>query len=151
MLDLIRMVLGHRCPVWLALLAGSCALAAGCDRTPRGKLPRGDVTVTVTYGGEPVNEGWVDLNNVESGEGGGNALNAQGIATLSRVVEGTYVVTVNPPHPTLVVPGQPPPPKQKKAFPDIPQKFRDATASPLRADVAQGETRQYSFDLKENE
>ena len=138
-------------PVLIAILAISCALTVGCDRTPRGKLPRGDITVTVTYGADPVTEGQVDLNNVQTGEGGGGFLNGQGIATLARVVEGTYVVTVNPPHPNVVIPGQPAPATKRKESPNIPQKFREVATSPLQADVKQGESGEYRFDLKEIE
>ena len=138
-------------PVLIAILAIGCALTVGCDRTPRGKLPRGDITVTVTYGADPVTEGWVDLNNVQTGEGGGGVLNGQGIARLARVVEGTYVVTVNPPHPNVVIPGQSAPATKTKEFPNIPQKFREVATSPLQADVKQGESGEYRFDLKEIE
>ncbi|MCC7084379.1 MAG: hypothetical protein IT427_05165 [Pirellulales bacterium] len=135
----------------VSFLALGSTLISGCHRTPRGNLPRGDVSVTVTYGGEPVTEGWVDLNDTRTGEGGGGALNGQGVAKLSKLVEGTYVTTVNPPHPTVVVPGQASPATHKKEYPNIPEKFRDIATSPLRAEVKEEEMSEYRFDLKQIE
>ena len=88
--------------VWMTGLMVSVGLLSGCGQsTPRGKLPSG--SLTITYGGQPVTIGHVDLNNSQTGEGGGGDLNGQGIATLPRIVVGSYIVTVVPPYPNPTV------------------------------------------------
>lgn len=106
--------------------------------------------VTVTYGGEPVTVGHVDLNNEQTGEGGGGELNAQGIATITDVPLGDYTVTVlpPPPDPAPVEEGQPA--ATMKEYPQIPEQFRRIATSPLRAAVQNG-SNQFKFDLQAGE
>jgi hypothetical protein len=135
--------------ILVAGLALGCSLAIGCGKTvPRGNLPRGKVAIAISYGGKPITEGRVDLQNAQSGEGGGAEVNQEGIVTLPSVVEGTYVVTVNPPTTAAIpVPGQPD--SKPKEFPNIPEAYRTVAASPLKAEVKRGETTEYKFDLKQ--
>ena len=134
-----------------AALLISVSLFAGCDHTPRGSLPRGDVAITVTYDKQPVTDGRVSLNNYQTGEGGGADLSDQGVVTLMRVVAGSYVVTVTPPIFNIapVEPGEAAP--GVKIYKNLPQKFRQVATSPLHVDVKQGEAGEYRFDLKELE
>jgi len=135
--------------ILLTGLAITCCLTTGCGNpAPRGNLPRGKVTVAVSYGGKPIIEGRVDLQNAKSGEGGGAEVNREGVVTLSSVVEGTYVVTVNPPTSAEIpAPGQTD--SKLKQYPDIPEVYRTVATSPLKAEVKRGETAEYKFDLKQ--
>ncbi len=124
-------------------------LTAGCGHTPRGGLPRGNVDLAITYGGAPVTAGYVELNNTQTGEGGGCELNQQGAATLKDIVAGNYVVTVNPPIPEFDP--RPDPDAKAKDYPNLPSKYRKTASSPspLHAEVQEGKTVNYKFDLKE--
>ena len=137
-------------PHCLTVLLMMPLLAAGCGvPRPHAGKPRADVVVTITYGGTPVTEGLVDLRNEETGEGGGGELNRQGIAVIPGVVLGSYTVTVVP-RPPIVVPGdeaRATPPAEDA--PNIPEKFRIAATSPLRATVEEG-SNQLTFDLRDD-
>lgn len=105
----------------------------GCDGGPPGK-PSGSATITVTFGGQPVTEGMVSLQNA-SGEGGGSPLNSAGVATIPVVTKGSYVVTITPP-----IGGVAPPEPGKtlapqKEYANIPAKFRRTESSPLKAEI----------------
>jgi len=129
----------------VALLLSTCILI-GCGGGTGKDNAR--VKVTVTFGGEPIKEGRVDLSNAKAGQGGGGELNASGQVTIDNIPHGEYVVTVVPPLaiPKPPEPGQPRPTVQD--YPNIPKKFRVATSSPLRAIVKQGAT-EFTFELKE--
>lgn len=137
-----------RAGVAIALTIG-CGLTAGCARrAPHAEKPRADVTVAITYDGEPVTAGRVDLNDEQTGLGGGAELDDSGTATISRIVQGTYTVTVKPPmpDPEALAPGEPPP--EPAEFPEIPERYRRIDTSPLEMTV-EGERRRFSFDLKQ--
>ena len=129
------------------LLASS--LLPGCGgANPHSRKPSAQVTVAVTYGGQPVSEGRVDLSNEQTGEGGGGQLNAQGVAVIPGVALGTYTVVVAPPE-LLVVPGatgQPAP--ANKDYPNIPKKVRSFTSSPLKVEVKKDSPNEFKFELK---
>lgn len=117
----------------LAILA-----CVGCGNSPKATRSTGGVFITVTYEGKPVTEGHVSLESPASGTGGGADLDENGVATLPKVDEGSYVVTVIPP----VVGIAPPEPGQKSAAPkqyaNIPDKVRNTATTPLKVDVKPG-------------
>ncbi|MEQ8851764.1 carboxypeptidase-like regulatory domain-containing protein [Gimesia sp.] len=119
-----------------------------CSRTPGSDKPRGEISITITNGGDPVPEGQVDLVNEQTGEGGGGPLNESGTATIEMVAVGNYTLTVNPPPQEPIAPGMDQPEKQPKEYANIPEKVRKIQTSPLTVDVQSG-TNEFSFDLKE--
>lgn len=127
----------------LVVLLTAGSLLVGCSGD---SSPRGDITITITYDGKPVAEGRVDVSSEQSGEGGGADLDENGIATLSNVQQGKYTVTVVPPQ-ADAVPGASAP--VAKDYPNIPEKFRRAATSPLKAEVT-NDSRDLKFELKEN-
>src|SRR5690606_20271816 len=101
-------------------------ILAGCSRVPHSQRPSGKVEAKVTYGGQPVKEGFLNLSSQETGLGGGADIGSDGIAIIESVPVGTYVVTVTPPvaqiaNPNLVIGDQP----------DLPMKFRSESTSTL--------------------
>lgn len=121
----------------------------GCGRAgPHSGKQTAQVTVTVTYGGQAVTEGRVDLSNEQTGEGGGGELNAQGVATIPGVVLGSYTVVIVPPE-LLVVPGatgQTAP--AKKQYANIPKKVRSFKSSPFKVEVKEDSPNEFKFELK---
>lgn len=118
----------------------------GCSAGPPGK-PSGDATITITFGGEPVAEGMVSLQN-KAGEGAGAQLNPKGVASLSDVVLGDYVVTVTPP---VVGVAAPDPGKAKltiKDYANIPANVRRTETTPLKVTIKKG-ANEFKFDLKQ--
>ena len=134
--------------------AGCCLLVLsigvlGCGSPSNGPdKPRGGVVITVTYDGQPVTEGRVDLSHPSSGEGGGGELDSDGVVRIDGVAHGQYTVTVIPPpaDPKPPESGQAPPPV--KEYPNIPAQFRLSSSSPLKAEVKEG-TSEFKFELKE--
>ncbi len=127
----------------IVLLGTAACLLAGCGQTPHSNKPSGNLTVKVTYGGEPVTIGTVFLMSHETGLGGGANLNEEGIAQIRAVPLGDYIATVGPPELDLTDPNP-----QQVDYPNIPQKFRSDSTSPLRATVAP-ENATIEFELKE--
>tara|TARA_R110002095_G_scaffold99188_5_gene87252 strand:+ start:2263 stop:2715 length:453 start_codon:yes stop_codon:yes gene_type:complete len=133
----------------LASLLVCVTFSAGCGSgTPDDGKVRNDVTISITYGGEAVAEGRVDLEDQATGEAGGGELNDSGSVTIENIVLGNYVVTVVPPmpDPRPPEPGQAPPVPKK--YPNIPEKYRRAATSPLKAEVT-AESTEFQFDLKD--
>lgn len=137
---------------WLVFFAAAtlpvAGFLAGCGKSaPHSGEAQGEVVVTVKYGGAPVVEGRVDLNDEATGKGGGAELDDQGVARIGDVAVGSYTVTVlpPPPDPTPVPDGQRAPAGKK--YLDIPVPYRKISTSPLRAEVKEG-SNEFEFDLK---
>ncbi len=118
----------------------------GCGHSPRSGKERGDVVLTVTYSGEPLTGAFVNLENLDTGEGGGGEVGPDGTVQIDGVVTGTYAVVVLPPQ------GNPVPDTQATgSLPDpshFPQKFRTAATTPLEARIESGR-QEFTFDLAE--
>lgn len=104
---------------------------------------RGYVTITVTHNGSPVTEGEVRMMISGKGEAAVGRLNESGLVELEDVVLGNYSVAVAPPE--LATPDNPAP---EKEYPNLPQKYRDISKSPLKAEVKAG-SNEFTFDLKD--
>jgi len=84
-------------PLISACLWLGSSLLVGCGGpSPHSNKPIAEVTIAVTYGGAPVTEGRVDLNNEQAGEAGGGELDSKGVAKIPGMVLGNYTVTVVP-------------------------------------------------------
>lgn len=128
----------------IVAIGGLAIGASGCgNHVPHSGKSRADVVVKVTYGGQPVTAGDVDLNNLETGEGGGGALDHTGTARIPGVVLGDYTVTVLPPL-SSPIPGENAPAAK---IPPIDRKFQSPEKSPLKLSVS-AEGREIAFDLK---
>lgn len=131
---------------WRAILAlgGLVIGSSGCGQhVPHSGKSRADVVVKVTYAGQPLTAGDVDLNNLETGEGGGGALDHTGTARIPGVVLGDYTVTVLPPL-SNPIPGENAPAAK---VPPIDRKFQSPEKSPLKLSVP-AEGKEVAFDLK---
>jgi len=121
-------------------------LFAGCGGGGS-DTPRGDVSGTVTYQGQPVTEGTVNFLSPETGRSASATLDAQGKFTVDGGVEaGSHVVTITPPF-VEVPPGGDEPPPEPKEYANIPEKYRSDTTSDLTAEVKPGKN-QFSFELE---
>lgn len=117
-------------------------IMVGCGGADNAKK-RGSVTVTITHDGSPVTEGEVRLTMTGKGEAAIGKLNESGQVELTDVVLGNYTVAVLPPE--LATPDNPAP---RKDYPNLPEKYRDITKSPLKAEVKAGGN-DFTFDLKD--
>jgi len=134
-----------RRPITITLLVALLASGlCGCGgRRPHGDKKSENVTVKVTFGGEPVTNGFVNFANPKTGLGGGGPLGEDGAATIPNVVVGDYTVTVTPP----LMPNADPNPA-KTVYPNLPVKFRSETTSTLKATVDE-KSKSFTFELKE--
>tara|TARA_R110002095_G_scaffold200403_1_gene180624 strand:+ start:2878 stop:3258 length:381 start_codon:yes stop_codon:yes gene_type:complete len=118
------------------------SILSGCSNTPHGDKVTGTAVVKVTFGGEPVTEGFVNFENPNTGLGGGAELEASGMATVPSIPVGDYTVSVIPPLP----PDNDPNPKMKE-YDNLPIKFRSSTST-LKATIKEG-SNEFAFELKE--
>lgn len=126
----------------MCLILGAC-LVAGCGGGD-GKKATGTAKIMVTYGGQPVSEGAVQLVVAGSGMGAYGQLDASGTVTLADVEVANYTVVVTPPPPPDPVPGSP---ATVKDYPNIPQIYREQKTSPLKAEV-KPTSNEFKFELK---
>lgn len=126
-----------------------CAiLYTGCSGSSDSSEPRGEVTISISYGGEPVTSGMVNLIGEKGGNDKGGELNKEGATTISALALGKYKVTVVPPMPDPVPaePGEPAP--KRREYTNIPNKFHQSKTSPLTVDISEGSS-EIKFDLKD--
>lgn len=138
----------HKLQILCLCLALSSAVLLGCTQSPGSDKPRSGTTIAISFAGEPVTTGSVNLENSETGEGGGGELNADGIAKITNVVLGNYTVTILPPDPDPVPPEPGQPAVKIQVYKNIPNKFRTGKTSPLKVEIKDGENK-FEFDLKE--
>lgn len=125
----------------VALVVTGCG---GSDGPGAGKVRR-NVVVTVTFQGSPVTSGQVDFQNLETGDAGGGEIDSTGKSTISNLPVGTYTVSIVPP-PVIVVPDVANAPTEQQTT-SIPQKYRSASTSPLKAEVTEKDY-QLTFELE---
>lgn len=126
-----------------ALLMFVCTFA-GCGSSEPEKVI-GTVTISVAHDGKPVTEGTVNMIEIGSSKSATGTLNETGNLTLENVEVGKYTVSILPPPLPPADPDQPPVPI--KNYPNIPDKYRSETTSPLSAEVKEG-TNEFQFELK---
>jgi hypothetical protein len=119
-------------------VAAACLVLAGCGDDS--SLEKHPVSGTVTFQGQPVQEGNVNFRNEQYG--GGGVIDATGAFTVEGgLPAGTYLVYVTPPDiqipPTFGKDGTPSP--QAKEYPNIPQKYRLPATSELSIDIKSGD------------
>jgi len=144
----LQVFASHRQISMLAAFLMCALLSVGCGGSSDSDEPRGDVTISISYGGEPVPEGMINLIGEKGGNDKGGDLSKEGIATISGLALGKYKVTVVPPmlDPAPPEPGKPAP--KMKEYPNIPKKFRQPKTSPLTIEISE-ESRDLKFDLKD--
>jgi hypothetical protein len=114
---------------------------SGCGSQPRSGIPRSDVVLTLSDGEKPLTVGIVDLNNSDTGEGGGGAIDATGVVKIQGVAHGEYIVTILPPSPEGPEGKLPANAKDFK----VSKKFSSTKTSPLKVVV---DEKNNTFDLK---
>lgn len=122
------------------------ALISGCGGGSSGALPTGYVTGTVTFQGQAVTDGSVNVMSKESGRIYTSPLGAEGKFKISEpVVVGKYTVFISPPAgaaPTvekpIVAPIDPP---------NIPKKYRVDATSGFVEEVKKGNN-DFKFDMQ---
>ena len=129
------------------LVALSCLLAQGCG----GRGDMGRVSGTVTYRGQPVPDAVVKVSPLQKPPGLARTDDA-GRYTLNTLRKGdggfagTSVVTITPwIEPFDSIAGGKPPPESPR--PDIPERYREAVTSPLRAEVVAGKDNVIDLEL----
>lgn len=124
-------------------------LCLGCNNsTGRPLDPGKPIVIQITYDGDPIAEGNVDL----TGMGGGAPLTPSGEAAFEHVPFGNYRVIVQPPHLLSdVIPPETPPERRVSNKPPkttIANKFRNEQTTPLEINVQEGKADRFAFDLK---
>lgn len=135
---------------WSRLAAGTAvvwiACAFGCTKGSRG-IPLGEVSGTVTFQGEPVSEGVVNLFSDQTGIATAAPLGSNGSFSVPGGIEiGEYAVHITPP--VVDVAGGVDPPPEEKSYPNIPEKYRDPATSGLKVTVEEGKENVFSFDMQ---
>lgn len=120
---------------------------SGCNSEP--PVIVGDVEIVVTFSGDAVKQGNVNLAGIGRAEGGTAKLNETGTVLIKGIRIGKYKVYVSPPQlqapvPDLAKGGFKPAPVPD----DIPTLFHTELTSPLTIEVKEGENK-FTFDLKE--
>lgn len=120
--------------------------SSGCGGSvPKGAALSGLLTGQVTFQGNPLKAGTVNLVSKSTGNAASAPLDADGKFVIPEMKSGSYEVFISPPEPIPGPNGEPP-----QAVPDpidIPKKYRDAATSGLKADVKQGEPNHFEFPL----
>jgi hypothetical protein len=137
-----------------AVLAGLLAGLAGCSSSAP---PRGKVRGRVTLGPTPLSNATIYFDD-GAGGGVGAPLGPDGSYEVKTyrgegLPAGTYKVTLSPGR--IMEPGEKPPPAaqtaQKPPGPNtaagIPEKFRQASSTPLTIKVEAGDNQPFDFDL----
>lgn len=130
----------------LCLLCLSAGIS-GCG--PGNRQVVGDVVVAITFEGEPVTEGSVNLVSLGTANGGTQELDETGVVIMEKLPVGNYSVFIFPPELQAPLPdpangGFLP----AKAPANIPAIFHSELTSPLRVEVVEG-VNEYSFDLNQ--
>ncbi|WP_339747013.1 hypothetical protein [uncultured Rubinisphaera sp.] len=128
----------------LTLACSFCLLTilnVGCGGGgPKG--PSGTVSGTVTYQGQPVTEGVVNIFNTQSSEGGQGQIKSDGSYQIStpssQVPVGEYDVYVVPPTVTTPDSADGPGGEEYKVVENIPDKYRSSSTSGLKVTVNEG-------------
>lgn len=106
---------------------------SGCQ--PAGK-PQGKISGKVTFQGNPVTAGEVNLFQKSTGVAVTAPLDSAGHFTVVPPMDtGTYNISIIPPRPKQLPPGTPP--EQLPPFP-VPQKYQDPAQSDLTKEITTG-------------
>ncbi|NLX94920.1 MAG: carboxypeptidase regulatory-like domain-containing protein [Rhodopirellula sp.] len=121
--------------------------AAGCGSSE----PLGRISGTVTYNGQPVEEGIVSFHNAETGRAGQAELQSGGtyeIDTAKGGLEpGQYQVSILPPTETTTDSETGETTHKTKEVSNIPDKYRSGRTSGLSARVEEG-SNEFDFSLE---
>ena len=124
---------------WAPILLGLFLGLAGCSGPTEGT-----VSGKVTYKGNPVTEGIVNLSAPEKGLASEANLDSSGAFKLPGSLPlGNYKISLQPPRPQQLPPGSPAP---KAANLAIPTQYQDANRTPLTRDVKAG-SNDFSIEL----
>lgn len=130
-----------------ALQAALCLILAFTSGCGTDGPPSGTVSGRVTFQGEPVTSGVVNLTSQTLGIGASGTLGEDGqyhIADQLKTGEYKVIITLPPPPPPRPEDG---PPKPQQELKNIPAKYRSEATSDLTATIHEG-TNTADFDLK---
>ena len=133
------MTVSLRLPHFVALCGFAVVVSCvvGCGGSGQAELPVGQVSGTVTFAGEPVTEGFVNLVSAEGGRGYQQALGPEGKFQIEDpVVAGLYAVFITPPEAAPPSVESPSPEVPDPA--NIPQRYRNQETSDLKASITEG-------------
>ncbi|QDV14518.1 hypothetical protein CA51_44260 [Rosistilla oblonga] len=123
----------------------SLVVSIGCDHEPDYLHPGAPVSITILSSGTPVAGGQLNL----SGQGGGAALDAQGLANLEHVPYGTYKVVLLAPEPDPVPPEPGTAAASAAAEVSFPKELGSEATTPLSITVAEGTENTFTLDIAE--
>lgn len=118
-----------------------CVTISGCGPQD---APRGDITGSVQYKGQPVATGCVSLYSPTGGTGSSGDIQADGTFAIKGIPTGSYQVSIAPQPPVPPAPGETPKPQPKFV---LPVKYADGASSGLTSDVKEGPN-ELKLDLK---
>ena len=125
----------RRFPSMTGLVLLQLALLAVCGCVQ--KKPTGRIAGAVTYKGQPVGSGTVNLIQRETGSAASAPLDSAGQFVVEAPIStGTYTVSITPPLPKQLPPGSPP--EEVPPF-LIPMEYQDSSQSRLNVEVEKGE------------
>ncbi|WP_154933022.1 hypothetical protein [Gimesia maris] len=124
----------------MSLILVSCG-----GKTPGTDKKMGSVKFSVTYSGDPVTQGTIQIL-ADGGKAAGGELNDAGEVYLSEVETGNYTVCLAPPTARPNPEGGPP--IMPKKAENVPDKYYSPETSHLKAEVKEGDN-EFTFELKE--
>lgn len=132
-----------------ALLVGLFAVhLAGCGSAPTTLERTASVSGIVTFAGQPVEEGTVELADVKVGGGGAGPLGPGGKYEIKGLLAGRYKVSIQPPVVEDKGDGKTAPRKVPKDVANIPAKYRNDATSGFTLDIVDGEAAEGNFKME---
>ncbi|ADG65926.1 hypothetical protein Plim_0073 [Planctopirus limnophila DSM 3776] len=125
--------------MFVAFVCSALLMNAGCGSADRG--PQAQLTGKVTFSGQPVPEGVVQLSKVGGGAGASANISADGsfsVVLVDPLPPGEYLVLIVPP--TIEDNSNPnsPPVQKPKEMEQIPPRYGNAKTSPLKVTLKEG-------------
>lgn len=123
-------------------------MTAGCGGADRG--PQAQLTGKVTFVGQPVPEGTVQLAKVGGGAGAAANINSDGsyrVVAVDPLPPGEYQIVIVPPMIEDASNPNSSPVQKPKEMEQIPTRYRTAKTSPLKATLKEG-ANTADFDLE---
>ncbi|MDB5392166.1 MAG: hypothetical protein JWM11_7812 [Planctomycetaceae bacterium] len=134
---------------WAGLFCAGIVLIhlSGCGSAPTTLERSGSLAGTVTFKGQPVEEGIVQISDSKVGGGGSGAIGAGGTFEIKGLLAGKYKVTIQPPTTEDRGDGKTAPRTVPKVVANIPEKYRSDATSGFTVDILDGEKTVAAFKM----
>lgn len=135
---------------WTGLLCAGFVVAQliGCSGAEAPPERTAAITGKVTYKGQPVEEGTVQISDASVGGGGTGTLGPGGTFKIEGLLAGKYQVAILPPMVEDRGDGKTAPRQVPKVVSNIPEKYRAVATSGFTADALDGDQMEVEFKME---